>query len=95
MVDDDDEVSFVTEEETESLNDSSSLIFFEFCSSWVHTYSPFVAVLRISETACDCSLLTRLYAGTPSILLWPVLDIMSCSSTPLLNSLVAAVTRKE
>ena len=92
-----DDDTAMDEDEVDSVDDSSSLILFavKFCMSWLQIFCPFVVVLRIFETFFSCSSLTCLYVRTPSILRWPVLDIMSCSSTPLLNSLVAAVTRRE
>ena len=50
---------------------------------------------KISEIACCCSILDLLYTRIPSVLWWPVLSIMSCSSTPAWKRWVAAVTRRE
>ena len=38
---------------------------------------------------------TRLYEHTPAVVLCPVCCIISCSSTPASNNLVAAVARRE
>lgn len=48
-----------------------------------------------SESSSCCLGQVRLYALTPSLDLWPVRSIINCSSMPLWNSLVAAVTLKE
>ena len=57
--------------------------------------SPFVAELRTFEMSSFCSLETHLYVHMLSMLRWPVLPMISCSSTPLWKCLVALVTRKE
>ena len=57
--------------------------------------SPFVAELRTCEMSSFCSLETCLYVRMLSMLRCPVLPMISCSSTPLWESLVALVTCKE
>ena len=39
-------------------------------------------LFRMSDNACRCVSEVRLYDLTPSTLLWPVLSITCCSSTP-------------
>ena len=50
---------------------------------------------KISEIACCCSILDRLCTCIPSVLWWPILSMMSCSSTPAWKRQVAAVTQRE
>ena len=60
-----------------------------FCDSRGHI------LLSTSEVSCLSLSDVLLYARTPSVLEWPVLVIISCSSTSASNSRVAEVTRSE
>ena len=61
--------------------------------SWLSVHP--LAVLRTFDVTCVSCSVWRLYDRTPLQLLWPVLLIISCSSTPASKSRVAAVARSE
>ena len=76
-----------------SVNGASDV---SFIDAWFfHFVFPYWSVFNISDISLSCSFETLLYKCTTSKLLCPVSFIISCSSTPAWNSLVAVVTLKE